>query len=96
VMFTDPSGMTKSAIVDAWHDSSTFILLNATWIWWDIVGLDVSAYMLGKFMYDNWTSDYYWSEHWISEKLIDTNFYQTQLEIAKKSATENWTYHFSW
>jgi len=51
--------------------------------------------MLKKFMYGDWSSDYYGNNHWISKKLMKTDFYK---DIEKKAINEtikNWKYEKS-
>jgi len=46
--------------------------------------------MLKKFMYGDWSSDYYGNNHWISKKLMKTDFYKDNINYIKnKVITDN-------
>jgi RHS repeat-associated protein len=95
VMWVDPSWNVKELLINSFYDTSTFIGLNSTWIWWEWVWLNVSLYMLAKFMYWNWSSDYYWNNHWISQKLMKTDFYKSTKQKAINETIKNWKYEKS-
>jgi hypothetical protein len=77
---------------EVFEDISVHFWLNVTWIWWEAAWLDISSYMLAKFMYWNGASDYYWTNHWISEKVKDSDFYKDEINTAKNSIIKGWTY----
>jgi len=86
VMFVDPSWTVKNllpnliTIKDIWYDLSTNFILNMTGIWWKVFNLDISSYMLAKFMYWDGNSEYYNNDHFISQKLMETDFYKLQID----------------
>jgi len=48
VMGVDLSGLAcedKLLVNDLWKDTSAFVFLNMTWIWWEILWLEVSSHM---------------------------------------------------
>jgi hypothetical protein len=103
----DRSGLSKDSMItieEIIQDIAVKAILDWIWIWGkitdlpnylpkvDIPNLNVSSYMLRNFMYWDWSSEYYWNEHWISEKLMKTDFYKKQLNKAKDKVKENWFY----
>jgi hypothetical protein len=67
-------------------------------IWWEILNLDISTYMLRKFLYWDWSYEYYWNNHWISEKVKKWDFYKNEINnvIKSQSIKTEWIYYNSW
>jgi RHS repeat-associated protein len=72
-------------------DKAAFIWLNITWLGGELMdsrktpllwifdqdmNFEISSYMLSKFMYWKWNKDFYWNNHFISKKVMKTNFYK--------------------
>ncbi|MDP2090582.1 MAG: RHS repeat-associated core domain-containing protein, partial [Candidatus Gracilibacteria bacterium] len=89
VNYVDRSGTAKLLISDVWKDISTDFFLTRTWILGEGANLDVSSYMLRKFMYGDGSNDYYDSNHWISEKLKKSDFYNRLLNSTKNEVLNN-------
>ncbi|NDK08990.1 hypothetical protein EOM39_07180, partial [Candidatus Gracilibacteria bacterium] len=64
---------------------------NASMIGGDRVNLNISSYMLAKFMYGNGGSEYYDSNHWISQKVKNTDLYKEKVNdlIEKMNVTKS-------
>ena len=78
-MFVDRIWLSKKSIVDRFFKINQFlwayIPLEISRIWWSVIQLDIASYMLGKFLYWDNSNEYYGNNHFISKKLMKTDFY---------------------
>jgi len=89
VMFTDPTGEKAK---DLWKKLLANIALDFIWIWGICSGNFTSSYMLSKFMYWDWSKDYYYNYSPISIRLKYTDFYREQIDSMKSilESTKPW------
>jgi RHS repeat-associated protein len=82
----ESSGLNKDipAFIELNKDAWAFLGLNTIAVWWRIIGLKNSSYMLANFIYWNWEKEYYSNQDIISKELKQTPFYKEKINELKK------------